>query len=180
MKYLMDKVKARNIELAPKSSKKVEKPKKESEHLKKMQKGVTEGVSKLGVEQKGETTTSFETRIDEASEMLGDAGESWGDGGDSVVTPVQSQTQQAAQMVQIKAALKSLPTEHRMRRAVEIKLTKEIRKLNKKINKAVDNPHELNNLIARIRELRHFIYRLATATYDVVKSIYLKVIHGIA
>jgi len=171
----MDQIKEqKEREIPVNKPEKVEKTLK-TEKLKEVSKGLNKEIKELGVEEKEGADAGFETRINEAKEMLG---EEWGESGS--VTPVQQSTKQAAQMVQVKAALKNLPTEVKMKRAVEVTLRKEIRRLNKRINKAVNNPHELNNLISRIRELRHFLYKLATATYDVIKSIYLKVIHGIA
>jgi len=168
----MDKIKETNLEAQVPKKTPDKKPQKEDKKLKEMAKGVTEGVKDLGVEGKEGSESSFEARISEASEMLQ---EDQGSG----VSPVQQATSQAAQMVQVKAALGTLPSRAKMRLQVKKQLTKEINKLNKKINKTV-NPYELNNLMSRVRELRHFLARLAVATYEVLKNIYLKVIHGIA
>lgn len=150
-----------------------QKPSESVESVQKMAQSVTEGVKSLGVESNNDSEAGFEQRVNEAANMLN---ENWSD---NTVFSAQQATKQAANQAQI-IPLKSLPTKAVMKHKVEKILTNEIHKLNREIKKVVNNPYELNKLMTRLRELRHFLARLATATYETIKNIYLKLIHGIA
>lgn len=99
---------------------------------------------------------------------------------------VQSQTQGAAQQVQsaaIKAKLlERLPAERVMKREIRGNLNGQINHLMKSAKKAEkrDDYFELNRIVALIRSLKDSLSDLMYATYEMIKNLWLKVMHGIS
>ncbi|MBI5754955.1 hypothetical protein HZA41_01920 [Candidatus Peregrinibacteria bacterium] len=98
---------------------------------------------------------------------------------------VQSQTQGVAKQVQtaaIKAQLlAALPAERVMKQQIEGVLSHQIDHLMKSAKKAEkrDDYFELNRIVALIRSLKDTLADLAYATYEMLKNLWLKVVHGL-
>jgi len=86
---------------------------------------------------------------------------------------------------QIKAQLlKNLPTEKAMRSQIEREIKKEIKYLHRKAIKMISNPSgmsffEMANVLRKIRELRGLIIKLAKASVEALKTLWLRFVHGI-
>jgi len=84
---------------------------------------------------------------------------------------------------QVKAALlNNLPEESKMRGQIKTEIEKEIKYLHKKAMKMVgkkDNFFELNNVMKKIRELRGILAMIAKASYDALKTLWLRFVHGV-
>ena len=96
----------------------------------------------------------------------------------------QFQTQMtAAQADALKKKLLEIPPERRqMIREIQKHIHREIKVLQKDAHRCQKQGKfkELNELVRRMRELTDLLNRLARATADVVKNLWLKVVHGIA
>lgn len=84
---------------------------------------------------------------------------------------------------QIRAELiASKPSESQMKREIKAELNIEMKELKRKLRKIKDTvgyAFEVNNVIAKMRQIKEVLASLVTATYEVLKSIWLKVVHGI-
>lgn len=60
--------------------------------------------------------------------------------------------------------------------AQEKKLTKKMKKMGKKAHKYA---FELNIVVAQLRKIREYFSVLAHATYEVIKTLWLKIVHGV-
>ncbi len=126
---------------------------------------------------------SMNAEVKEKSEKVG---ESQG------VSGPRKDTSQAAKKVskvvpesasEIKAKLlQNLPSEKRMVKDIENTLSKEMKVLRKRANMAIKlgNAFEFTNIIAKIREMKNTIANLAHATYEMIRNIWLKIVHGIS
>jgi len=116
----------------------------------------------------------------EVSEVLKEQSEKKGDG-------LQSKGGNFANLTpaQIKAKLlNEAPSQELMLSQVRKEIEKEIRYLHKRAQKIVRHPgnisaFELNNVVKKIRELRTLILSLAKATIDMVKTLWLRFVHGV-
>lgn len=84
---------------------------------------------------------------------------------------------QAALLQQLKT--QALPDPEVMIERIRVKIkgqiVQEIKKANRLIGKLDQgSAQEYNNSIARIRQLSHTLYQLLTATYDLIKDLYLR------
>ncbi|MBI2464177.1 hypothetical protein HYV57_04430 [Candidatus Peregrinibacteria bacterium] len=109
----------------------------------------------------------------------------------SSVKKTQHQTSQVAKKATnvkesadaIKARLlNSMPTEQVMKREIKTMLDQDIHQLLKKARLAEKkgNAFELNKLVAKIREIKDILASIAHATYEMLKNLWLKVVHGIS
>jgi len=81
--------------------------------------------------------------------------------------------------------LAHLPSEKRMKAEIESKISKEIRSLQSKVSKMIyfsinTDYFELNNILAKIHELTDVLASLAKATFEMIKNLWLRFVHGIA
>lgn len=87
---------------------------------------------------------------------------------------------------QLKAKLlANLPSEKRMRTEIQAEIKKEIGGLQSRVRNMVYfgssvNYFELNNMLARIRELTDILSSLAKAAFEMIKSLWFRFVHGIA
>ena len=94
-------------------------------------------------------------------------------------------TAQPFDPAQIKAQLLSnLPTEKAMKKQIEREIKKEIKYLHRKAIKMIGNPagmsfFEMANVLRKIRELRGLLMKLAKASLDALKTLWLRFVHGI-
>lgn len=80
--------------------------------------------------------------------------------------------------------LKDLPKEDVMRRQIEREIKKEINYLHKKAMKMLRSPREINyfemsNMMRKIRELRGILLGLVKASFDSLKTLWLRYVHGV-
>jgi len=86
---------------------------------------------------------------------------------------------------QLKAQLlKNLPNEKKMKAQIESEIKKEIKYLHKKALKMIGNPSnmsffEMANILKKIRELRGILCKLAKASFEALKTMWLRFVHGI-
>ncbi|MBU1992890.1 MAG: hypothetical protein ABH856_00745 [Patescibacteria group bacterium] len=86
---------------------------------------------------------------------------------------------------QLKAELlKNPPTEEKMRKEVDRAISKEVGQLEKQRNRILHNPanrnfYQLNIIVQKLRELKHILANLAQATYEMLKNLWLRFVHGI-
>ena len=78
--------------------------------------------------------------------------------------------------------LKKLPAPVIMKHQIKHELNKEVSKLKSQARQANRKgaAYELNKIVARLRELKELISSLAHATYEYIRNLWLKVVHGIA
>ena len=80
--------------------------------------------------------------------------------------------------------LKVMPTEHKMKKTIQREIEAEIDYLHKKAMRMLRNPQkmnyfEMNNIMKKIRELKGILLTLAKASYESLKSLWLRFVHGI-
>jgi len=80
--------------------------------------------------------------------------------------------------------LKNLPTEAVMKKQIEVEIKKEIEYLHKKAMKMFRSPgsvsyFEMNNVLKKIRELKGLLLQLVKASFDGLKTLWLRFVHGI-
>lgn len=80
--------------------------------------------------------------------------------------------------------LKDLPSEKRMKSQIESEIKKEIKYLHRKALKMIGNPSsmsffEMANVLKKIRELKGILFRLAKASLEALKTLWLRFVHGI-
>jgi hypothetical protein len=80
--------------------------------------------------------------------------------------------------------LKNLPTETEMKKQIEVEIKKEIEYLHKKAMKMFRSPgqvnyFEMNNVLKKIRELKGLLLALVKASFDGLKTLWLRFVHGI-
>lgn len=91
----------------------------------------------------------------------------------------------AAQVKKVKEdLLKNLPPEKVMRSEVKSAVRKEISQLERQKLRIIHNPanrdfNKLNIIVQKLRELRNIIASLAEATYEMLKNLWLRFVHGI-
>ncbi|MCX6734932.1 MAG: hypothetical protein NTZ25_03405 [Candidatus Peregrinibacteria bacterium] len=114
------------------------------------------------------------------SEVLGDSteGDNTSLGGAKPVSP-------KVDPAVIKAnLLKNLPSEAVMKKQIEVEIKKEIEYLHKKAMKMFRTPgqvsyFEMNNVLKKIRELKGLLLALVKASFDGLKTLWLRFVHGI-
>lgn len=79
--------------------------------------------------------------------------------------------------------LANLPTEKVMVRQIKAKLIKDEKRLNKEYSKAMrlgqKAAFRLVQVVAQLRKINDYLAMLANATFDVVKQLWLKIVHGV-
>lgn len=81
--------------------------------------------------------------------------------------------------------LASLPSERKMKAEIASQIKREVSDLQSKAKTMVYfsgsvNYFELNNILAKIRELTDILYSLVKATFEMIKNLWLRFVHGIA
>ncbi|KKR07011.1 MAG: hypothetical protein UT33_C0006G0087 [Candidatus Peregrinibacteria bacterium GW2011_GWC2_39_14] len=80
--------------------------------------------------------------------------------------------------------LANLPSEKRMKTDISTEIEKEVEELKSKAKSmryfGPANYYEMNNIIAKIHELNDILSSLVTATFEMLKSLWLRFVHGIA
>ena len=79
----------------------------------------------------------------------------------------------------IQGALRPLPSPEVMRKEVKKALKKEMKDLHKKINRVINKggnieAHKLNTLIAKLRSLRELLSKMAHATSEFIKDLWMR------
>ena len=103
-------------------------------------------------------------------------------GSSTSAAQIASQAQRAAFEEEKKALIASNPPEEEMMRDINIKLKKEKNDL-KGDERKYRRTGDLNNLgkiVARLREINETMATVAHATYEILKKLWLKIVHGIA
>lgn len=84
---------------------------------------------------------------------------------------------------QVKAALlQNMPTEREMVKQIETQIRQEIKVLHKRAMKMVAQKgsfFEINNIMKKVRELRGILAMLAKASYEALKTLWLRFVHGV-
>lgn len=80
--------------------------------------------------------------------------------------------------------LKQMPDENIMKKQIEREIKKEVNYLHKKAMKMLRSPSkmdffEMTNLMRKIRELKGILVTLAKATFDSLKTLWLRYVHGV-
>jgi hypothetical protein len=80
--------------------------------------------------------------------------------------------------------LKNLPSEETMKKQIEVEIKKEIDYLHKKAMMMFRSPgqvnyFEMNNVLKKIRELKGLLMALVKASFDGLKTLWLRFVHGI-
>lgn len=79
--------------------------------------------------------------------------------------------------------LAALPPQEIMIRQIRRKLYREEKVLTKRMNKLRKKSHthafELTLVVAQLRKIREFFQMLAHATYEMIKHLWLKIVHGV-
>lgn len=80
--------------------------------------------------------------------------------------------------------LKQMPNENIMKKEIEREIKKEVNYLHKKAMKMLRSPSqidyfEMTNLMRKIRELKGILVMLAKATFDSLKTLWLRYVHGV-
>ncbi len=110
----------------------------------------------------------------EQSEQKGDGATGKKAGGFANLTPAQ-----------IKAKLlEQAPVQEVMFKQIKKEIEKEIKYLNKRATRIIRRPgsinaFELNNIVKKIRELKTLLIALARATLDMIKTLWLRFVHGV-
>lgn len=107
-------------------------------------------------------------------------------GDDSSATATQRAKARAQQRVEqdnIRMRLISMmPPVEFMRNQIAKKLHAELRVLEgeaKMLSAKADKAHHLNNVVMKMRELQSLLFDLAHSTYEALKAVWLRVVHGI-
>jgi hypothetical protein len=111
-------------------------------------------------------------RVHEGKEIKGDAKRS--------TTRSSKGTEESIAAVK-ERLLERLPRERVMKREIKSTVDNEIQSLFKNAKKAErsGNIFLLNNIVAKIRELKNLLANLAYITYEALKNLWLKIVHGI-
>ena len=79
--------------------------------------------------------------------------------------------------------LAALPPQEVMIKQIRNKLYKQEKVLNKRMKKLQKKSHihafELNIVVAQLRKVREYFSTLAHATYELIKHLWLKIVHGV-
>lgn len=79
--------------------------------------------------------------------------------------------------------LAALPPQEVMIKQIRNKLYKQEKVLNKRMKKLQKKSHihafELNIVVAQLRKVREYFSSLAHATYELIKHLWLKIVHGV-
>lgn len=80
--------------------------------------------------------------------------------------------------------LNNMPSEAVMKKQIEVEIKKEIDYLHKKAMKMFRSPgqvsyFEMNNVLKKIRELKGLLVALLKASFDGLKTLWLRFVHGI-
>lgn len=80
--------------------------------------------------------------------------------------------------------LKNMPPEPKMRREIAIEIKREINQLMRDVMKMKRSPHgedyhRMTNVMAKIRELKGVLAGLVKASFETVKTLWLRYVHGV-
>ncbi|PIQ77066.1 hypothetical protein COV82_06395 [Candidatus Peregrinibacteria bacterium CG11_big_fil_rev_8_21_14_0_20_46_8] len=126
------------------------------------------------------TAETVETGAERPSERIREgAGEEGSSGGGTAATQGEEET-----IEEIRARLlKALPPQKEMVRQIKRTLFKQEKELTKRMHKLQRRSHttawELTNVVRRLRQIQEYFSILAHATYEVVKNLWLKIVHGV-
>lgn len=134
---------------------------------------VTSAVSIDGMEVAGEVMGNVSEAMSSSKERKGDGVKSGG-AKSTVVDPEEIK----------KKLLQNLPTEREMKGQIEKEIKKEIKYLHKRAMKMMANPGEANyfemaNMLKKIRELRGILLTLVKASFENMKTLWLRFVHGV-
>lgn len=134
--------------------------------------GKTAYVEAVGLDESVETTGRV-------SEVLSKSDEN--DGGAVASTKAKAKIDPAVIRENL---LKNLPSETEMKKQIETEIKKEIAYLHKKAMKMMRSPgkvnyFEMNNLMKKVRELKGLLIQLIKASFDGLKTLWLRFVHGI-
>jgi hypothetical protein len=106
------------------------------------------------------------------------------EGEGSPVTGAQKTTVKVDPAVIRANLLNNLPSEAVMKKQIEVEIKKEIDYLHKKAMKMFRSPgqvsyFEMNNVLKKIRELKGLLMQLLKASFDGLKTLWLRFVHGI-
>ncbi|MFA5947542.1 MAG: hypothetical protein WC806_01025 [Candidatus Gracilibacteria bacterium] len=145
-----------------------------SKEIKEVQKGIEE-FADIGAEN---VDASVETN-GEVSEVISNTREKKGSGVSSGQQPARGN------IADIKAnLLKTLPSEKEMRKQIDKEIDKEISYLHKRAIKMARmtgkvDYFEMNNLIKKIRSLKGLLVNLMKCSFEGLKTLWLRFVHGI-
>ena len=127
----------------------------------------------LGMDESAET-------IGKVSEVLSTTKE--GDKGGGTGSKATNSAVTAAQIKE--RLLKTMPSEQAMKAQIEREIKNEVNYLHKKAMKMIRSPgsvsyFEMNNLMGKIRELKGLLLTLLKASFDSIKTLWLRYVHGI-
>lgn len=158
------------------STEKQEKGPQKPEHAKNVQKQAQE---LLHATDSGESAEGQE-------DMEADGRVSEGTGEDKSRAPVGGSTAQYTddQIEAIRAKLlANLPTPEIMIKQIRKKLNKEEKVLTKRMAKLQKKSHlnayQLTQVVAKLRKIREYFAMLARATFEMIKHLWLKIVHGV-
>lgn len=124
--------------------------------------------------------------LDDRAETTGDVAESEASGKDKKGAGAGARHVVTAEEIAKKREelLKNLPTKAQLKKDVEKVVEAEIKKLHKKVVVMMRSPsnedfYEMTNLVQRIRELKGLLFSLMKISFDNLKVLWLKVVHGI-
>jgi hypothetical protein len=132
-------------------------------------------VEAVGMDETVETTG-------QVSEVLSSTREQQGDGGSGGQA---KKDDGSVDPEELKAKLlKNLPHQRVMKRQIEKEIKKEINYLHGKAMAMVRSPKEMNyfemnNIVGKIRELRKLLKSIVKASFEAVKGVWLRYVHGI-
>lgn len=129
----------------------------------------------------------------EGSESSEDGGESMGNvseaTGEDAVSPSQGggsggKTMTTDEIEQLRAKLlASAPPQALMMKQIQKSLTKEVQKLEKQFDDLVSNPQqnpaEFVEVVSKMRQISVYFESMLNATYEYIKHLWLKIVHGI-
>lgn len=129
----------------------------------------------IGLDESSETN-------DKVSEVLSKGKDLAAGGGGKKVYSSASKKEIEALRAQL---LKNLPSERVMKRQVEAEIKKEIKYLRGRALSLIRAPYnnmsffEMSNLVRKIRELRGILYTLIKISFERLKTLWLRFVHGI-
>ena len=129
-------------------------------------------VEAVGMNESVETTGKVSEVLKDSGESKGDGVKSGGAKGDITVASVRANL------------LRKIPKESVMKRQIESEIKSEIKYLHRKAMKMVGAPSsmsyfEMSNLVKKIRELKKLLASLVKASFDTLKTLWMRYVHGV-
>lgn len=115
------------------------------------------------------------------SEITSETTTEEGSGSGTSAAQVASQAQRAAFEEEKKALIASKPPVQEMVREINAKLTQEKKdlKIDERKYRWTGDLNNLGKIVARLREINETMATVAHATYELLKKLWLKIVHGI-